>query len=478
MTTGSTISVSAARTLLLPAPVLDPQTVLRWPTKAPAATGAFTLDIAAWLADINDFVSSFTVVVNSGNAAGLTIGGQQITNASQNSSGLTVILSGGVTGSEYSITFTATSATGAVEQWTVWLYVQNIGASLARQQPTTIGPPGQGFNYRGVWQANTNYNAYDVLTYGASVYECSVSFTSGATFDATPLNLWLEPAPVPFSPMEITQDAVLSSALHYGKVLVCSQSVTLTANNFGAIGAGFWCYVVNLSTGNVTMGNGIGAGFEAGNVILQPGAAAQANALSYSGGNIMYFSGVAFTIPTPEITVTNPGTQPDSTTFSVSGTYVGDAPTALDWTINGGSTWTAAVSPTITGDNFVFTITGGVAGGEYVMGVRDHNNTGVSGNSSLFIVGTNTLSVSGGSTGTHGTALTVTGSVMPTGDAVQVALATQNSTAPTSGWINATNASGAISSSGLTPSTTGTFYVWAKDTVSGLTAVSSAVTVS
>jgi len=44
------------------------------------------------------------------------------------------------------------------------------------------GPQGQGLTYRGIWQPNTNYNAYDVTTYGGQTYFAPAAFTSGASF--------------------------------------------------------------------------------------------------------------------------------------------------------------------------------------------------------------------------------------------------------------------------------------------------------
>jgi hypothetical protein len=183
-----TITASAARTLLLPAATLDPDTILRWPTKSPTAVLDYTLDITAWLLDITDTLESFSVVVNSGNQSDLTASPQAVETGD---TGMTVNLSGGTTGNEYAVTLTATSTGGMIDSWTVWVYVQNLGATLARQQPTTIGPPGQGFTYRGAWEPNTEYAAYDVLTNGGHVYECSAPFTSGGTFDASLLNLWM-----------------------------------------------------------------------------------------------------------------------------------------------------------------------------------------------------------------------------------------------------------------------------------------------
>jgi hypothetical protein len=60
---------------------------------------------------------------------------------------------------------------------------------------------------------------------------------------------------------------------------------------------------------------------------------------------------------------------------------------------------------------------------------------------------------------------------------VSVQLSTQNTTAPTTGWVAATNTAGSISAS-LTPSAAGTYYVWAKDATTGIIAMSAAITVS
>lgn len=54
------------------------------------------------------------------------------------------------------------------------------------------GPTGQGFTFRGAWQANTAYNAYDVVTIGGSTYVSSSNFVSGSTFNAANWNLWAQ----------------------------------------------------------------------------------------------------------------------------------------------------------------------------------------------------------------------------------------------------------------------------------------------
>lgn len=44
------------------------------------------------------------------------------------------------------------------------------------------GPSGQGFTFRGVWQANTAYSPYDVVTSGGQTYVATAAFTSGTSF--------------------------------------------------------------------------------------------------------------------------------------------------------------------------------------------------------------------------------------------------------------------------------------------------------
>ena len=73
------------------------------------------------------------------------------------------------------------------------------------------------------------------------------------------------------------------------------------------------------------------------------------------------------------LTVNNPGTVIAGSPMTVSGTYSGSAPTALDYQVDGGS-WTAASSPTISGGTYSFSVTAPSAG-SHTIGVRDHNDT-------------------------------------------------------------------------------------------------------
>ena len=51
------------------------------------------------------------------------------------------------------------------------------------------GPAGQGFNFRGPWQPNVGYSAYDVVTNGGQTYVASVAISATAAFAASSWSL-------------------------------------------------------------------------------------------------------------------------------------------------------------------------------------------------------------------------------------------------------------------------------------------------
>lgn len=362
--------------------------------------------------------------------------------------------------------------------------------------------------------------------------------------------------------VELTTATVLDSTAHNQRVLVASAPLTLTAN-FANTGAGFACTLINLSAGAVTMGTGIRSG--TGGAVLPPGASTQLVGISYSGGSTVWWSGIVSNTPT--ITVGAISAPAVNTAFVVGGGIFNDAVTALDYSTNGGGSWTTAPSPVISANAYSFTLPG-LAAGTYTVQVRDHGNQSVVGVSNSFTVAAPTiafttmpttgqinaalniagtvspggtavqvglsssattapgswssatvngtgwsasltpsaagsfyvwaqqtadiavqvvsgavnvtqasLTISAPASGTAGSALSLSGAVTPVGDAVNIQLTTSNSTVPTSGWVAAANNAGAISGA-LTPSAAGTYYAWAQDPSSGLTAVSSAITVT
>ncbi len=362
--------------------------------------------------------------------------------------------------------------------------------------------------------------------------------------------------------VELTSNTVLDSTEHNNRILVASSAITLTAN-FVNMGSGFSCTLINLAPGALTMGLGITSG--SGGASLPPGASTNLVGLSYSGGSLVWWSGV---VPnTPTITVDSVAAPAVNSSFMVTGGVFNDAPTGLDYSTNGGAAWVAAPSPLITENAYSF-MAAGLPAGTYSLQVRDHSNAAVVGISNNFIIKGPTISlnnlaatvavnealalsgtvfpanaavqvgisasgttapsawanasvsnaswnatltpsvtgtfyiwaeqqalpgvyavsgaidvvvasitVSAASTGTAGSAIAITGAVSPASDGVNVQLATQNSTAPTSGWLPATNNAGSFTAS-LTAATSGTYYVWAQDTATRLTTVSSAINVS
>ena len=95
----------------------------------------------------------------------------------------------------------------------------------------------------------------------------------------------------------------------------------------------------------------------------------------------------SFTVTSSATIAVNTITPPaPSTTFTVSGTYANFTPTALDYSTNSGSTWTAAPSPTISGGTYSFSLTGGLAAGTYTVKVRDHTTTTIIGTSASFTI--------------------------------------------------------------------------------------------
>jgi hypothetical protein len=271
--------------------------------------------------------------------------------------------------------------------------------------------------------------------------------------------------------VELTGNTVLDSTQHNGRILVASAALTLTAN-FANMGTGFSCTLINLAAGPVTMGTGISSG--SGSFILPPGASTDLVGLSYSGGSLVWWSGVVPNAPT--ITVGTISPPAPNLGFAVSGGVFNDAPTALDYSVDGGATWIVAVSPVITANAYSFNVAG-LASGTYSVRVRDHANIAIVGVSNSFTIVAPSVGVNAvPAVIALGQALTVSGAVSPAGSAVQVGLSGSSSTGPTA-WLNAVVNGGSWTAS-LTPIAAGTFYVWAEQTgTTAVQAVSSGVNV-
>lgn len=272
--------------------------------------------------------------------------------------------------------------------------------------------------------------------------------------------------------VELTANTVLDATTHNQRVLVASQPMVLSAN-FTNMGSGFSCRLINLSAGAVTLGTGIVSG--TGVATLPPGAATEIVALTYSGGSIVWWSGVAPSSPT--ITVNAIAAPAPGAAFLVSGGLFDEAPTALDYSTDG-TNWLGATTPLIGASSYSFQVPG-LSAGTYSLLVRDHAKFGVFGTSPPFTVAAASVGITSvpGAIAAGG-ALAVGGTVSPGGSAVQIGLST-STTSPPASFVNA-SVSGSNWSVTLTAgSTAGTVYVWAQLVGNtGVEAISAAVTVS
>jgi len=85
--------------------------------------------------------------------------------------------------------------------------------------------------------------------------------------------------------VELTTNTNLNATAHNGRILVCSQPITLTPLT-GNMGSGFQCTVVNASSGNLTLGSGFLS--STGALVLTPWQSATLSCATYSGGTISF----------------------------------------------------------------------------------------------------------------------------------------------------------------------------------------------
>jgi hypothetical protein len=156
--------------------------------------------------------------------------------------------------------------------------------------------------------------------------------------------------------VEITTNTTLDATVHNGRILVCSQPVTLTPV-FANMGSGFTCSVINLCGANVTFGVGVVS--SSGVLVLPSGLSCTMQGLTYSGGSIIYAS-----IPgsVTQGTETIPGAVTGLVITGVSGNGVSlawVAPTSggafttytVQYQASGAATWTTANSA-VTGTSY------------------------------------------------------------------------------------------------------------------------------
>ena len=191
-----------------------------------------------------------------------------------------------------------------------------------------------------------------------------------------------------FPVVELTVNTILDSAVHNGRILVCSKSLTLTPV-FANMGSGFTCSVINLSGANVDFDVGIVS--SSGISILPAGLSCTMQGLAYSGGNIIY---AAIAGNEPPSTLTLPGAVIDVGVTSVSSGGVsliwlspttGGAVTSytVEYQIIGATEWTTVNSSII---DTAYTVSGLLPSTTYNFVVFATNSAGT-GPSSTVISG-------------------------------------------------------------------------------------------
>jgi hypothetical protein len=180
--------------------------------------------------------------------------------------------------------------------------------------------------------------------------------------------------------VEVNTSISLDGSAHNGHLLICSQPVTLLPS--GTMGSGFFCQVVNVSSGGVTLGSGIIS--SSGSSILPTGQCAQIVTGTYSLGTVVFaaISGTGGASATPAAPGLPTGlTSGTKTSTGVALTWTAPATGGsvvtytLQWRLTGGSTWTQ-----ITGvPGTAITVSGLTAATGYDFQVQAVNGGGVSG---------------------------------------------------------------------------------------------------
>lgn len=287
--------------------------------------------------------------------------------------------------------------------------------------------------------------------------------------------------------VELTTNTTLDGTVHNGHILICSQPVTLSqaAPNMGS---GFYCDVLNLSSGSVTFGAGITT--SSGSSSLPSGQSAALRVASYSGGTVVF------------ATLSGGGSTSGGTTITIPGQVIGlasSSPTSssvvLNWSAppSGGTVGSYSVQYRVTGTTIWSTgavgltttsasVTGLTAATGYDFQVYAVN-AGGAGQPSTLVTASTSAGVTGAVTAitwqlvpsgsyTHGAgSIGVNAHITPSTATVQFGFSTSFSVPPAN-WLIAsyvnTDLWGAYVS---TPASAGTWYAWVEGTDGSLPTV-------
>lgn len=268
--------------------------------------------------------------------------------------------------------------------------------------------------------------------------------------------------------VEITINTNLDTTVHNGRILICSQPITLTPLTTN-MGDGFQCVVINASSGNIQLGSGFIT--SDGSLVVAPWQSAAVSCATYSGGTIAFASitPAVGTIPPPGQIVGVSSSLITSSGFTVSW----EAPASggpvssctVQYQLSGTSSWNT--SPSIVNATS-YVLSSLQAASSYDVLVQAQNAAGVGLPSVTITVVTSPAASSGVPPQVIGLSATST-----TSGSVQLAWSAQTGATPaisftvfyrvtgTSTWItSATGISGTSSTiSGLTAATSYDFEV-------------------
>ncbi|MGA9865695.1 MAG: fibronectin type III domain-containing protein [Acetobacteraceae bacterium] len=268
--------------------------------------------------------------------------------------------------------------------------------------------------------------------------------------------------------VELSTSTTLDGTVHNGRVLVCSQPLTLSPA-FVNMGSGFCCEVLNFSTGHVSFGSGITT--STGQSVLLPMQMALLRGTTYSGGNVVFagiVSGpvaVTESVPGQVVDLASPSATPNSMTLTWLASTTGGAAASysIQYRPTGTTMWTSAPQ---TGVATASTISGLASSTQYDVSVTASNAAGAGPASTILTLSTPaSLSVPGQVTGVAATAITANGVTLswsppgtggtPSGYTVQFALA------GTSTWSVFVTGMAGLSTvvTGLMPATAYSFQV-------------------
>ncbi len=280
--------------------------------------------------------------------------------------------------------------------------------------------------------------------------------------------------------VEVSSNTTLDGTTHNGRVLICTQPLTLTpiAANMGS---GFVCDIVNASSGTIAFAGSVVT--SSGQVGLAPWQSATLRCIAYSGGTLIHaFVGNAAGGGSTTATITLPGgvsgvvaTAVSSSAVQVSWAAPATGGAAASYTVQyratGGTAWTGSV-PGVAGTSQ--TVTGLTASTSYDFSVFALNGAGAGPVSSAVSVSTGApagavssivWNVAPVGPYSHGAGVIgVNVHVTPASGAVQFGFSTSPS-APPSVWTSGVNVNTDLWGAYVAvPATAGTWYAWAEGT--------------